>query len=58
MNNLTLTITEHGTGRLVEQFDGDVDNVSDKIEAVCKANPDTRYAFVISGDATATELDW
>lgn len=57
MQNLTLTITEHDTGRLVEQFDGDVDNVGEKIEAVCKANPDIRYGFVIAGTATAAELD-
>lgn len=58
MQNLTLTITEHDTGRLVEQFNGDVDNISDKIETVCKANPDTRYGFVVAGNTTAAELDW
>jgi hypothetical protein len=57
MQNLTVTITEHDTGRLVEQFDGDVDLIDEKIEAVCKANPDTRYAFVIAGTTTAAELD-
>jgi hypothetical protein len=58
MQNLTLTITDHDTGRAVEQFNGDADDISDKLESVCKANPDTRFQFVIAGTTTAAELDW
>lgn len=58
MNNLTLTITEHDSGRVVEQFDGDPARVDARMKAVCEANPDTRYTFVITVDATAAELDW